>query len=236
MISQSLITKPKRDGRLKSAISKIFSIALYIGLIYHFSLIAIYQFPDNPIKHKYKIEINSYVDPMFSQAWTLFSPNPINSNMSLLYQFQYKNNGKIVSTSWIDVTQPLITNRKENYWSPYQRISKFIQSSMQNINENNNLIAEHIKATDSLKNDKLKSNVFYQKAMNTAYGHKCILQYSQFVAKKYFKNDLNNFKNLFVRYKIFNAKFPRFSKRNEDYYDLKKYTFEEVQSIYYRIK
>lgn len=237
MIFQNLITKLlKKEGRLRSAFLNGFSFFLYAFLICHFSFIVICQLPDNPIKHKYKIEINDYVDPLFSQAWTLFSPNPINSNMSLFYQFQYSDKGKIYNTSWIDVTQPIIQNRKENFFSPYLRISKFTQSSMMNVNENNTLLVKFIKEKDSLKNDKLKSDEFYQKAMNASYGHKSILQYSQYVAKKYFKQNLTSCNEIYVKYKIFNSKFPRFSKRNEDYYNLKNYTFEQLESTYYKIK
>lgn len=38
-----------------------------------------------------------------------------------------------------------------------------------------------------------------------------------------------------VQYKIFNARFPRFSKRKEDYYNLDNYEFKELESDYYVI-
>ena len=237
MISQNLTTNQIfKEGRLKSAFFKIFSFLMYALLIYHFAILAIYQLPDNPIKHKFKMEISNYVDPFFSQAWTLFAPNPINSNMSLFYQFQYSKNGKVFNSPWIDVTEPIIKNRRQNFFSPYLRISKFTQSSMMNINENNTLLVKYIKEHDTLENDKVKADKFYKKAMDISYGHKSIIQYSQFVAKNYFKGDIINAQKIYVKYKIFNSKFPRFSKRNLDYYNLKNYTFEQLESTYYKIK
>ena len=237
MISQDLITNPIfKQGRLKSALFKLFSFLIYTFLICHFAILAIYQLPDNPIKHKFKMEISDYVDPFFSQAWTLFAPNPINSNMSLFYQFQYSIKGKVYNSSWIDVTDPIIKNRRQNFLSPYLRISKFTQSAIMNINENNTLLVKYIKEHDTLAKDKVKADKFYQDAINISYGHKSILQYSQYVAKNYFKKNLINTEKIYVKYKIFNSRFPRFSKRNLDYYNLKNYTFEQLESTYYNIK
>ena len=237
MISPDLTTNSIfKQGRLKSALFKLFSFLIYSFLICHFVILAIYQLPDNPIKHKFKNEISDYVDPFFSQAWTLFAPNPINTNMSLFYQFQYSNNGKVYNSPWIDVTEPIIKNRRQNFFSPYLRISKFTQSSMMNINENNTLLVKYIKEHDTLANNKVKADKFYQDAMNISYGHKSILQYSQYVAKNYFKESIINTEKIYVKYKIFNSRFPRFSKRNLDYYNLKNYTFEQLESTYYNIK
>ena len=121
-------------------ISSIVKYLFVVIFIVHFSILFFYQLPDNPLKHEFKYEIHSYVDPFFTQTWTLFAPNPINSNMSLLMRFEYENkDGKSKTVDWIDITESLIEDRKKSFWSPSQRMSKFTQSCMSDIQENNDL-------------------------------------------------------------------------------------------------
>ena len=210
----------------------ISSMAKYIFvaiLTVHFLILFFHQLPDNPLKHEFKYEFHGYVDPFFTQAWTLFAPNPINSNMSLLMRFEYENDDEEnKTTNWIDITEPLIKDRTKNFWSPAQRVSKFTQSCMSNIQENNGLILKEINKTDSLKNDTVKAREFYLKAMSIAYGHKSIIQYSKHIAKNYFAQ--NKALNVKMQYRILNSQFPRFSKRKEDYNDLDNYEFTELTS------
>lgn len=204
-------------------------------LTVHFSILGLHQLPNNPLNHQFKYQLQGYIDPFFSQAWTLFSPNPVNSNMSLLFRFEYETASQRDTTEWIDVTEPLIEIRRESSWSPAQRISKFTQSCMSNIHESKGLILEHLEEIDSLRSDTLKTKAFYDKAMSTCYGHRATLQYSQYVAKKYFgaKGVLPD--KVRAEYKIFSARFPRFSKRKEDYYDLDNYEFKETISGFIEI-
>ena len=73
------------------------------------------------------------------------------------------------------------------------------------------------------------------KAMATSYGYKSILQYSQYVANNYFngKGLLPN--KVKLQYKVLNSRFPRFSKRKLDYYDLANYEFTELSSSFVEI-
>jgi len=201
----------------------------------HFTLVAWNQLPDNPLQHQFKKELQSYVEPFFSQAWTLFSPNPINANMSMLMRFEYEINGSVDTTAWIDITEPLIQTRQDQFWSPAQRISKFMQSCMTNISENHKMIAGHIESTDSLKADSVKAKEFYLKAMMNGYGFQSTLQYSVYVANNYFNSQQISPQLVKTQYKILTAKFPRFSKRHLDYYDLKNYQFSELGSEFVEV-
>ncbi|MBA3986233.1 MAG: hypothetical protein H0X63_06610, partial [Flavobacteriales bacterium] len=223
-------------GHIKSTAFKLANLGVYSLLIAHFIIIGLYLLPENPLQHQFKKELNSYADPFFSQAWTLFAPTPINTNMSLLLRFEYVNNGEVDTTNWIDITEPLIEVRLKNYWSPAQRISKFTQSSMSNVNDHSSALKKFIEETDSLKNNDSEGMNFYYEEMNRSYGYKSIFQYSIYVAKKYFQgNDLMP-EQVSCQFKIFNARFPRFSKRNEDYYDFERYEFSEYSSKFVQIK
>lgn len=238
MISPSLIIKV--TGKMKRGVNnpaflKTTRGIAWIVLLMHFSILALHQLPENPLQHQFKKNLLAYVDPFFSQAWTLFAPNPINSNMSLLMRFEYNISNNVDTTNWIDITEPLIKIREANFWSPAQRISKFTQTCMSNVNESHKKIIEHIGKTDSLKSDTLKAKSFYMKAMATSYGYKSILQYSQYVANNYFngKGLLPN--KVKLQYKVLNSRFPRFSKRKLDYYDLANYEFTELSSSFVEI-
>lgn len=238
MIFQNLITRVINVlGRLNKSAQLLFKIGVISILIIHFGILFLHQLNDNPLQHEYKYELHSYVDPFFSQAWTLFAPNPINTNMSLIIRFNSKlENGKIHITEWIDLTDPLIQDRKENFWAPTQRISKFTQSCMSNVNENHKLIIEQITKVDSLANDTLKAKLFYNNALMNTYGHNSLLQYSKYVARNYFEKSNLQPIQIEVQYRILNAKFPRFSKRHQNYYDLDNYEFNEITSSFFLTK
>lgn len=238
MISPNLITSiigNIRRGVNTPAFLKTTKTFAWCVLLSHFSLLALHQLPENPLQHQFKKNLLSYVDPFFSQAWTLFAPNPINSNMSLLMRFEYHIDGSVDTTNWIDLTEPLIKIREESFWSPAQRLSKFTQTCMSNVNESHKKIIEHISKTDSLKADTLKAKVFYQKAIATSYGYKSILQYSQYVANNYFSASRFSPEKVNLQYKVLNSRFPRFSKRKLDYYDLSNYEFTELSSSFVEI-
>jgi hypothetical protein len=155
--------------------------------------------------------------------------------MSLLVRFEYGIDNAVDTTEWIDLTDPIIKDRLVNFWSPAQRISKFTQTCMSNINESHKKIIEYIGKTDSLKSDTLKATAFYQRAIRTSYGYQSVIQYSQYVSRNYFAAAGLSPANVKLQYKILNARFPRFSKRMLDYYDLNNYEFTELSSAFIEI-
>lgn len=229
-----LVKKIKSGAKSPTFIKMIRSITVVV-IVMHFSILALHQLPDNPLKHQYKRELTGYVEPFFSQAWTLFSPNPINTNMSLLMRFEFEDKGLSDTTDWIDITEPLIKIREASFWSPAQRISKFTQTCMTNINESHRKIIKHIEETDSLKNDAVKAGEFYHQAMAGSFGYRSLVQYSQYVARNYFAEHRMAPGVVRLQYKILNAKFPRFSRRSLDYYDLDNYEFTELSSQFINI-
>jgi hypothetical protein len=222
---------------LPPLLRKTTTIILYSILILHFIVIGFSQFPDNPLQHQYKVQLNHYMDPYFAQAWTLFAPNPVSTNMNLLVQFEYELNDKSTLSDWLDASDPLTKEHQISFWSPSQRVSKFLMSSMQIVNDNHNEFYKSVKVDTVLsKVDSLKIQKLYEKSMISNYGHCSLIQYSSFIAQKYFYEKKINPQKIFVRYKIFNSKFPRFSKRKIDYYDLKNYTYSQLTSLRSQLK
>ncbi|CDR29227.1 DUF5819 family protein [Staphylococcus schweitzeri] len=96
-------------------------IILVLLLFVHFSLITIVVSPFNPISSKIGTVAGKYVNPLFTQTWTLFAPDPIDRNTSLQIKYEYKNGQK---SNWIDSGSNLTKNMHSNYFSPYNRIGR----------------------------------------------------------------------------------------------------------------
>ncbi|WP_346654966.1 DUF5819 family protein [Bacillus thuringiensis] len=86
----------------------------------HFCLIALYVMPKNPISNEMSPVVNSYINPIFTQNWHLFSPNPLVRNDIVYMQLQFK--GSSTPSDWFDITTPMIKKNYENYLSPMNRL------------------------------------------------------------------------------------------------------------------
>lgn len=233
MIFRNLTTKLQKCRKISFFYIFIFRFIIVVFLTIHFSILFLYQLPDNPIKQQYSKNLGCYVDPFFTQAWTLFAPNPINSNMSLLFRFQIFDSEIRDTTEWVDISEPMILMHRKSFFSSAQRINKFTQSCMSDVDYFNTRFYEYIAQIDSLKVDSIKAKQYYLNNIGSSEGHKAILKYASYVANNHLEN--KKYDSIFVQYKIFNAKFPRFSKRKEDYYNLKLYEFTEFQSDFFKL-
>ena len=222
---------------LYNILNKIVFGVLSIALLMHFFIIALKLLPDNPINHQNKFQIRSYVDPFFSQNWNLFSPNPVNTNLTVLLQFKIYSNGRVDTTNWVDIMQPLVDAKREYFWTPAQRISKFVTTYMQQMNETKRLILEIISKDDTLSSDTKKAEEFFENALVQTIGHQAIIQYSHYVFNKLrLEKNYKNIDSIHVRYNTFNAVFPRFSKRKLDYFDPNNYEFSQSVSKYHPLR
>ncbi|MFM7429550.1 MAG: DUF5819 family protein [Flammeovirgaceae bacterium] len=222
-------------SRMRKRLEKI-SVFIGMGMLSaHFFFIGLYLLPDNPIKHQFKYELSSYVNPFFSQSWNLFSPTPVNTNMTLLIQFKTVSGGAQDTSVWVDVYKPHIDEKKNSFWSPAQRISKFMTSCMQSTLEGNKALINLLKEDSMVRNDSVKAKKMYQAYIDGNFGTQSIIQYSHYVFNKIYNSPEKNYDSVFVRFEIFDAKFPRFSKREQDFFDSKNYFFSKLRSKYYAL-
>lgn len=78
-------------------------------LAFHFTMVVLYNARPNPIKLRHRDFIGSYMDPLFTQDWHLFSPAPINFDIILLLRARLRGeHGQLVETRWVDITTPLL--------------------------------------------------------------------------------------------------------------------------------
>lgn len=96
-------------------------IFLTCFLIIHFSFIILSVVPFNPIVNKTDKIVSKYTNPIFTQNWALFAPDPIDRNTSLQIKAYYKNGNE---SKWLDSSNTIITKMHKNYISPYNRIGR----------------------------------------------------------------------------------------------------------------
>ena len=202
----------------------------------HFLIVSLGLFPDNPVSHQYKLERAAYMEPLFSQNWSLFAPNPINSNMNVLYRFEAYRGGEMERSEWVDAMTPLVEAKRAHFWSPVQRITKFLTGSMQGVNQANNDAYEFIQKTDSLKADSVAADQFYRQVVRGSMGHQALAQYGESVFQRHAGADVAAYDSVLAQYSIHVAKFPRFSKRDLDYFDLENYEFSQRPSEPFRLR
>lgn len=205
--------------------------------LFHFFVIALSLMPPNPLSHQYKLQIFDYMHPLFGQNWNLFAPNPINSNLSLLFKFKYYNGKEVHYSEWIDVMEPLINSKRTHFWSPAQRITKFMTASMQNVLESKAKLYEYISQSDSLSSDTTRAVLLFRRMMKRSTGHNTILQYSNYSFSKWIGTvNTGGIDSVFARYRIYNSIFPRFSKRKLNFWNLDYYEFKQSSSPYLKIR
>ncbi len=198
--------------------------------VFHFLVIAVELMPDNPIGHQYKYQVAGYLEPFFTQNWNLFAPNPINSNVTLRYRFEMFDSGQKKTTSWLDATTPVIETKHASFWTPSQRFAKFMTSSFVNVQKARERIFEHIADTDSLSADSTVALAFYKKAIQFSSGHRAIQHFALSVFRSHTGTLITEYDSVRARYRIYTARFPRFSERKLDYFDLDHYEFVQQTS------
>lgn len=81
----------------------------------HCLLTICYNLPTNPFSKKHENIIHSYMNPLFSQTWTLFAPNPVSSNNNLQVQFYTAEN----KSKWFDISSYYQKYSRKYYLHPY---------------------------------------------------------------------------------------------------------------------
>ncbi|HFK1409239.1 DUF5819 family protein [Bacillus thuringiensis] len=106
--------------RCRKVILYISPIFLSIAVMVHFCLILFHVMPKNPISNEMSPVVNKYVNPLFTQNWHLFSPNPLVRNDIIYMQIKFKDSPSL--SEWFDITTPMIKGNYKNYFSPLNRL------------------------------------------------------------------------------------------------------------------
>lgn len=98
-----------------------FLVVALVGFLFiaHFAVTAIYLTPLNPVKLKLSPLLQAWINPLFSQNWHLFAPDPLSSNHSLVTKCK----SGTTTSDWIDVTRAVLKRYYENRLSTAKAIA-----------------------------------------------------------------------------------------------------------------
>ena len=215
ILSKFLTGIRKKEAKFVNVFRFLLSFLLFI----HFSIVALTVCPDNPITHIHKIALHAYVDPFFTQNWSLFAPNPVSTNQTLQVRFVSYAKGDSVQTEWSDLKESLIKQRAKDFWSPLQRLEKYLGGVTQGIVKDQIEINKYIANHPTMSKDSLDP---IQNIFKANFAHRALVNYSKIVYKKMYAGPIQ-FDSVYLSYRVVDAQFPRFSKRHLNYYDNKNY-------------
>lgn len=85
---------------------------VFIGLVvFHLGMTILYLLPNNPGTKYYQSFSRTYMDPIFTQNWKLFSPDPVVYNLKLFYRCKTTND---LWSPWQDPVAMLVQSHQDN--------------------------------------------------------------------------------------------------------------------------
>lgn len=78
------------------------ALAVVAVLGVHLSATFFYNAPANPVSQRYAKQIQWWMDPLFTQNWRLFAPNPISENVTVQGRASLSPDGRV--TEWVDLS------------------------------------------------------------------------------------------------------------------------------------
>lgn len=76
-------------------------IVVRLILLFHFSLLFVYCFPDGWMNEKIRVVANAYANPLFQGRWNLFAPEVPKEHKSLIYRFKEEED----FSPWLKLTE-----------------------------------------------------------------------------------------------------------------------------------
>jgi hypothetical protein len=102
----------------------------------HFFIAAFSQAPLSPAKIKMHGVISGYLQPYFTQNWSLFAPNPLQNDEGIIARAKCAD-GAV--TDYYDVTGPLIKETQGDRFFP-SRTVRLVSNGIQQLNESDDLL------------------------------------------------------------------------------------------------
>ncbi len=102
----------------------------------HFFLAAFSQAPLSPAKIRLHGLISSYLEPYFTQNWSLFAPNPTKDDEGIIARAKCSD-GSV--TDFYDVTGPLIKETQEDRFFP-SRTVRLVSNGINQLNDSDDLL------------------------------------------------------------------------------------------------
>lgn len=214
---------------MKNKLLKSWFILLLVCVIFHCTITFAYNSPITPFKEKYVNLINAYMTPLFSQAWTLFAPNPVSTNVNIEVKISY---GKNQESNWVSISELIQSKSNENYFSHYQfYLNSLIQMQNDTLAASESIMNkleqdEKEKLKNEIHNDIDKKNSNYINGLVEEGEIEGFLQENPTVNSLYglvydYFNEWNNFSNISnMQIRISSEIFPEYGKNDGLEYNL----------------
>lgn len=88
---------PASRGGVLAAVATVLTGVIVAGYVF---ISATYTLPESPAR----AAVGDVFSPYFSQRWNVFAPNILKTNRELQIQAQWRDDGELVHSDWIDVT------------------------------------------------------------------------------------------------------------------------------------
>ncbi|WP_258728642.1 DUF5819 family protein [Bacillus atrophaeus] len=138
----------------------VFMLSLIV--ILHTIMMVMYNLPLNPVNFKHEKLISSYMNPLFTQNWQLFAPDPVSTNNNIICRGTFTNNkGQKEHTEWIDITESYNLDIKNNLFSPNRLMKTALSGAVFEIQP-------YLKSTDKKKHKQIVENEYTQIISNIA--------------------------------------------------------------------
>lgn len=131
---------------VKKKMNFIIIICLSLFLIFHFAIITISSGPLNPVSLKHQEFLNDYKNPLLHQSWNLFAPDPVSRTDRIAIKIKTKDG---IDSDWFDISQPLLDRNFDNSISPFNRAVRVPLGIVQNLYEEDEIIALYKEKKDA---------------------------------------------------------------------------------------
>jgi hypothetical protein len=93
---------PQLTRRWSRALVAATALAVVAVLGVHLAATFLYNAPANPVSQRYAKQVQWWMDPLFTQNWRLFAPNPISENVTVQARASLSPDGAV--TGWFDLS------------------------------------------------------------------------------------------------------------------------------------
>lgn len=115
----------KRRRLLAQWFIRVTPVGLALLVTLHFGVTLAYLTPINPLKLRVFQPVKGYMEPFFSQRWTLFAPNVVAQSRTLLVACRTEDARQMRHEHpFVDITQPLRDLKRRYRLTPADRLDR----------------------------------------------------------------------------------------------------------------
>lgn len=124
---------------MKRVLNILLILSLLCFTVIHFLILTLHAGPINPVYAKYRVPIEQYVNPLLTQHWNLFAPDPVEETQNILVQYRTSTNE---TSDWYNISKPLLEANQSNIISPYNKTARIPSSLYFSIFNKNTLVSK----------------------------------------------------------------------------------------------